>query len=279
MPLEITDLLKHLDLTIEGDVTAEAFDAAFGKKYIPKLAHDEYRNQMGGAFGAVDAETKTLATKFLGAEEAGKIKWKNEDDTPRKSSDILREISQKIYEVHDKKVKEAANPDADVKLKGAMDETVKERQLREEKDAELMELKKALQEKDLTFAQQLEQKELKHYDDGLFSGLAYSEKADQIWKDGFRAKMEAKYKRELRDGKYLIFDLNGETVKNGVGLKATAVLSPDEVMDKELEANGMKKLNNVKRDERYVAERKDDTKVRKGLRDVSQTLAAMKGQE
>lgn len=273
--METAELLKHLDLTIEGEVTAEAFDAAFGKKYIPKLAHDEYRNQMGGAFGAVDAETKTLATKFLGAEEAGKIKWKNEDETPRKSSDILREIGQKIYEAHDKKVKEAMNPDAEVKLKGVMDDLEKERKLREDKDTELMELRKTEEEKEQTYAQRLATVELNHHVDALYENLPYSDQADKYWRKGFRDDMDKKYKKELRDGKLAIFDSNGEPVKNK---QKTANLNPDEVLDMELETAGKKKLNNVKRDERYVAPRADDAKPRKGLRDVSQTLAAMKDQ-
>jgi hypothetical protein len=272
--MELKELLDSLDLKIDGDVTPENFLPAFQEKYIPKLQHDEYRKTLSSAFTAIDSGLKETAKKILGEEGLKDVRFKNDDDTPVKTSDLVKVIGGKIYDEYERVRSEAANPDKDGKVKKLHEDFEKFKTLAEQKDSELMELRQQLEKKEQTYTEKLAESELNHQKAELFKGLKWAKEAHPDAKEGFLMRMNSKYKIEVRDGKKVIFDTNGETIKNKNG---TAVLSPEEVLDSELEEAKLKELNSVKRDSVYKEERIPDGELagkRKGLR-LSQTNAAL----
>lgn len=232
MALESKEILKALGLPEDlEDITKVV--SKHNESYLLKSeAHedDDVKSKtLGAALGSIDTEAKRL------------FGFSSEDIKGHKTVEILKKGVEKfksqITEL------QGASSDEIVKKKDKEIETLKGQF--EQYKGELEKVVQEKQELEANFTTKLKDYKVKNHLRDSKSKLAFVDKISDVSKRGFDAVIEDKYTFDLDDkDNFVVRTKDGKKVTNPK--QSGTFLSPDEVLNMELEAAGLKKLNNQK---------------------------------
>jgi len=269
--MDVKELLSALDIQISEEATLDQVKDAIHDKYVSRsIAHED----------------ETVRNKVLG-KELNVLERNIKKGLKAAGYDDLDEFNLKAFESDDPTInplhgiREHYQSQID-KLKAAGDKgnSQKVQELEEQiakLDRDAKSYKSMLDEKDSEFSSFREQVETEKkqwfinqtYNEA-FKKHKLSDTVDEYKLKGFEAIMRDKYKFDLEDNKVVVYNADGERVKNA---KRSDFATIDEVLNSELEAANMLKKNNTGNERRF------EPRTTAGKTDQSGTPTADNGRQ
>lgn len=269
--MDVKELLSALDISISDEATLDQVKDAIHDKYVSRsIAHED----------------ETVRNKVLG-KELNVLERNIKKGLKSAGYELTDDFSLKAFESDDPEVnplhglrEHYVSQIEKLKQQGTAGNSQKVKELEEQiqkLDRDAKSYKSMLDEKDSEFSQFKEQVETEKknwfinqtYNES-FKKHKLSDTVDEYKLKGFESIIREKYKFDLEDNKVVVYNSDGERVKNS---KRSDFATIDEVLATELEAANMLKKNNT------ANERKFEPRTTAGKTDGSGTPTADNGRQ